>query len=288
MPVTAPADRRFLRAQVKPGRRPSPWRARLRAARLVVLTVAILLLLWRGAVLVTHAETLQVAKLPVSGLHQLQADDVQRLLSGLKGQNILSVDLDAWRARLMTCPWISEATLRRSLPSTIEISVVERQPMALGRKGDTLFLVDDHGRVIDTYGPKYAELDLPLLDGLQVGAASPDAADERRVALAASLLRAVEAKPDLARRISQVDVSDPRNAVVIVDKDTARLRLGDTKFVERLQVYLDMAPRMRESVPDIDYVDLRFGERVFVGPQAKPTAGAATASSRQAGAATHQ
>ena len=60
-------------------------------------------------------------------------------------------------------------------------------------------------------------------------------------------------------------MSDPRNAVVIVDQDTARVRLGEEQFVERLQSYLELAPTLRERVPAIDYVDLRFGERWVVG-----------------------
>jgi cell division septal protein FtsQ len=45
------------------------------------------------------------------------------------------------------------------------------------------------------------------------------------------------------------------------------VRLGDAQFLERLESYLDLAPTLRERVPDIDYVDLRFGERVYVGSQ---------------------
>jgi hypothetical protein len=36
--------------------------------------------------------------------------------------------------------------------------------------------------------------------------------------------------------------------------------------VERLQAYFDLAPTLREQVPSIDYVDLRFDERVYVRP----------------------
>ena len=44
------------------------------------------------------------------------------------------------------------------------------------------------------------------------------------------------------------------------------VRLGDDQFVDRLQSYLDLAPALRERVENIDYVDLRFDERVYVGP----------------------
>jgi cell division septal protein FtsQ len=44
------------------------------------------------------------------------------------------------------------------------------------------------------------------------------------------------------------------------------LRLGEDEFVDRIQEYLDVGPALRERVPDIDYVDLRFDERLYVRP----------------------
>jgi cell division septal protein FtsQ len=68
--------------------------------------------------------------------------------------------------------------------------------------------------------------------------------------------------------VSQIDVTDIRDAAVVLKGDTALVRLGDDRFAERLQSYLDLAPRLRERVPEIDYVDLRFDERVYVRPYA--------------------
>jgi cell division septal protein FtsQ len=80
----------------------------------------------------------------------------------------------------------------------------------------------------------------------------------------------------MASRISQIDVSDSRNAVVLVDDDPTQIRLGSEKFVERLQSYFELAPALREQVPAIDYVDLRFDERVYVRPaKDRPAAGKA-------------
>ena len=70
----------------------------------------------------------------------------------------------------------------------------------------------------------------------------------------------------MAEQISQIDVSDSRNAVVLLEGDPTLLRLGSERFVERLQSYLEIAPALRERVPAMDYVDLRFDERVYVKP----------------------
>ena len=48
--------------------------------------------------------------------------------------------------------------------------------------------------------------------------------------------------------------------------DPALLHLGDGPFPRAAAAYLDLAPALRERVPDIDYVDLRFDERVYVRP----------------------
>jgi cell division septal protein FtsQ len=90
--------------------------------------------------------------------------------------------------------------------------------------------------------------------------------DEARVALAVRLSAALQGRPDLAARVSQIDVTDVRDAVIILKGDTALIRIGDDQFAERLQSYLDLAAALREKVPRIDYVDLRFGERVYVRP----------------------
>jgi len=75
--------------------------------------------------------------------------------------------------------------------------------------------------------------------------------------------------------VSQIDVSDPHDAVVLLAGDTARLHVGDDRFVDRLQSYVELAPTLRQRVPEIDYVDLRFGERVYVRPAGTPAKGTA-------------
>ena len=61
-------------------------------------------------------------------------------------------------------------------------------------------------------------------------------------------MRRSAARPDLADKVSQIDVSDAHDAVVMLEGDTAMLRLGEEEFVERLQQYLDLGAALRERV----------------------------------------
>jgi cell division septal protein FtsQ len=270
MPVTAPSDRRLLRARVKPGRRQGAWRSRLRLLRGALALAGIAFAGYLVSARLADAPGLRVSRIVVRGNERLSTDEVMSLVEGLRGQSVLRADLDRWRLRLLRSPWVAEAAIHRYLPGTIEIQILERRPIGVGRLKGELYLVDEVGTVIDEYGPRYADLDLPIIDGLQLGAATGAAGlDRERAGLAARLLRALQRRPELARRVSQIDVTDSRDAVVILDKDTTLVHLGHEQFVERLQAYVELAPSLREQVPSIDYVDLRFGEHVFVGPVAR-------------------
>jgi len=268
MPGLPTTDKRFRRAHVKPSRKRSlPSKQAWLAARLLALAVVLAYAGYRGVILIAAASSLQIGHMVVRGHERLSTGEVLALVEGLRGQNILGVDLDEWQQKLLSSPWVESATIRRVLPSTVEIAVRERRPMGIGRLGTAMYLVDARGVIIDEYGPAYADIDLPIIDG--IGAAPQDGGsivDIARAEFAARVIGAISTRPELAKRVSQIDVSDLHDAVLILDGDPALLRLGDSEFVARLQQYIDLAPALRERLPGIDYVDLRFDERLYVRP----------------------
>jgi cell division septal protein FtsQ len=280
MSVKAPAEKNFRRSKVKPVKKNEGRRISLRVLRVLVPVVLALFAAYRAFDLVLTAAPLQVRRIDVQGIERLTAGEVQALMDGAMGANILSLDLPEYRARVMQSPWVADVALRRVIPSTIEVFVSERRPLGLCRLGNQLYLLDRTAQIIDEYGPQYASLDLPIIDGVvrapasnrhgnsrgAKGSESP-IIDEARTELAAQVIDSLAAHKSLADRVSQIDVSDSRNAVILLDDDTAQLRIGNEKFVERLQLYLDMAPALREHVSEIDYVDLRFGRGIVVRPR---------------------
>ena len=273
MRVSAPADKRFRRARVTPARRSRflqfTW---VKAARAAVLLAVGLYGAYRVTALVLNAQALTITRISVSGNSRMSRGEVVALLDGLRGTNMVTADLESWRQKLLGSPWVAEAAIRRVLPGTVAVAISERQPMGIGRVGNDLYLIDDRGGIIDQFGPNYAEFDLPIIDGL---AAPPrdngPLIDEGRAGFAAHVLASLQAHPNLAKRVSELDVRDARDAVLLLKGDTTLVRLGNEQFAERLQSYLDLAPALRERVAGIDYVDLRFDERVYVRPQGSGT-----------------
>ena len=261
--VAVSADRRFHRARVKPTRK----RRRVTAiaislAKYGLPLAALLFVAYQGIAAIGQAAVFQIAAINVTGNQRMSADAVRGVLKGLVGTNIMAADLEHWRGQLQATPWIREATFKRSLPSTLDVVVAEREPIAIGRLNNRLYLIDERGVAIDEYGPEYSDFDLPIVDGLQSSAADAGGRPE----LVARLVTALRAKPSVAERLSQIDVSDAHNAAVIVTGDPAKIFVGEDRFLQRLESYLGLAAALRERVPDIDYVDLRFDDRIYVRP----------------------
>ena len=268
MTVRARTERNFRRPRHEPARR-----RRLRVlvswslARRGLVFALLLFGVYQSVAFAVTTPLLRVEQIAVHGNVRLSSGQVQALLEDLRGANILRADLDTMRQRLADSPWIAHVALRKVLPSTIEVFVSERQPMGLGRLGRELYLIDETGAVLDHFGPQYAEFDLPIVDGLLVASrGSSLTVDPRRAELASRVIAALARSPRGTVRLSQVDVSDVDDAVVLLEQDSALLHLGTGRFLERVQAYLDLSPALRERVPEIDYVDLRFDRRVYVRP----------------------
>jgi cell division protein FtsQ len=273
-PVAVSADRRFRRARVKPARRRGRLQQTAIAAVKTILPVLVLLFAGlRAAEMISASSRLQIDNIAVEGTRRMSRAEVLAALNGLVGTNILAADLDAWRSRLEQAPWVREARLRRSFPSTVTVTVSEREPIGTARLKERLYLIDERGAIIDDYGPGYWDFDLPIVDGLasvpaERHAEGEPAADTPRADLAARVIHALRSKPAIGRRLSQVDVSDVHNAAVIMNGDPALIYVGDDRFLPRLEAYFGLAAALRERVPDIDYVDLRFDDRIYVRPTA--------------------
>jgi cell division protein FtsQ len=285
--VKAPADKRFKRGRVKTPRKAARrWTSLIRP--LVKWSVVLLLVGYatgRALALVTEAPALRISHVVVQGHRHLTPADVLSRVRMLDGQNIIRADLEAARRRLLGSPWIAEATLRRQLPATIEIEIEERRPVALARLArGGLQLVAKDGMVLGPVGAAAASFDLPIADGLApvagralsgpgVGFGVPARVDPERAGLVGRLVEALRREDGLLALVSEVDVTDVEDAVVLLGDDPARVHLGDEDFARRVRAYRDLAPTLLQHVDAIDSADVRYDGRVFVRPaRGRPTA----------------
>jgi len=96
---------------------------------------------------VTELESLSIRIIEVDGCQDVIPENIKRIAGVVKGDPLLRVDLKEVRQKVVSHPWVKDATVVRELPDTLRISVKERVPRAvvLGRE---FALVDIEGVVL--------------------------------------------------------------------------------------------------------------------------------------------
>lgn len=211
---------------------------------------------WAGYARVMASERLKVARVDVRGSRFLSEGEVRELLGPAVGENILGLDIDALKARLRSCPWVADATVRRTLPDTLEVEIRERVPLALA-EADRLYLMDGEGALIDLYGPRTAGFDLPIVRGLK--GVEPEARRDR-AQRAGALLRDLG---DLSGEVSEVQVEESGD-VRLVLRGGEIVRMGPPPCRSRFLAFLGLRRELAERCPRAEYFDLRFRDRIYV------------------------
>jgi len=260
LPIEPPLEESpFLRprrrTRVRPRRRGFASRALLALQVLAVAVVAVVGA-WTAWQRVFASDRLRVGKLEVKGSHFLSEGEVRELVGAAVGERILSLDIEALKARLRSSPWVADATVTRTLPDTLRVEIRERVPLALAEL-DRLYLMDEDGGLIDIYGPRTGAFDLPIVRGLLGVAEDSRRGRARRAgALLADLA-------DLGSEVSEVYVEPTGDLRVVLRGPGEVLLFGDPPYRERLLTFLSLRRELAEKAPGAEHFDLRFRGRIF-------------------------
>ena len=108
---------------------------------------------------------------------------------------------------------------------------------------------------------------LPVLTGIDSD--MPSAERRKRIQLFESVMEAcARADRELGQTVSEIDVSDERNAIVLAKYEDrmVRLQMGDRHLNHRLEVFLNYIEAWQAEFGPIESVDLRFEKQVAVQP----------------------
>jgi hypothetical protein len=208
-----------------------------------------------------RAPELAVSRIRVEGNERLADGEILEALDLRQGENILNLDLEELKRKLLLSPWVKDVQLTRMLPATLTLRVVERQPLGIAVL-DRLYLMDEEGTFLDELGPRYADLAPPLVRGLTGADGNLSSGS---AALAGRVLRALATRERLAAAVSEIDVSDGPGAMrVLLRTPSLTILLAEDDLVPRLTEILPLAEGILERFPKVEAVDLRFEGRVYL------------------------
>jgi hypothetical protein len=212
--------------------------------------------LWTGYSKVMASDRLKVGRVDVRGSHFLSEGEIRQLMGPAVGENILGLDLEALKSSLRSSPWVADATVRRTLPDTLEVKIRERVPLALA-EADGLYLMDAEGTLIEVYGPRTAGFDLPIVRGL---ARSTGEARRDRAQRAGAIL---DDLGDLAGEVSEVLLDENGDMRLVLKGRGEILKVGAPPCRKQFLTFLSLRGELAQRMPRAEYFDLRFHDRIY-------------------------
>ena len=271
------SQRNELRYLRRDGNRMVRARRRRRTALRVSLTGLLWAALAIGGVaafaaagrLATSPNRFRLSQVIVRGNQEAGEEEIRKLAQDWMGRNLLVITLTDVEKKIREHPWIGEGgsvRIARRLPGTLVITVGERKATGLALLGGVVWLLDGRGMPIDRHGPRYADCDFPIIKGLDAVRARPE---QLRAALAegVAVTRALtERQPGFVSQVSEIDVSEPDMIVLRLDDESYDLRLSRQEYMKNLENYFALRDQFKGDDGAIDYVDLRWQDRIAVMP----------------------
>ena len=172
----------------------------------------------------------------VQGSSHRSPEDIARTGGITVEHNIFLTDLQVAQARLLEDPWIERVSLRRVLPSTIAVDIIEREAHALTAIGSDLYLATRQGELFKKYEPG-DPYDLPIVSGVR----AEEVADDRAAAVSV-IRRALDLITDYGRTgpakshpVQEAHLEDDGGIVLVVGKDATALHLGRGPYRQSLE-----------------------------------------------------
>ena len=206
----------------------------------------------------------QLSQIEVQTDGTLQREQILKASNLHEGQNIFSVSLSQVHDRLQQLPQVDEVQVLRKIPGEIDISIVERKPVAWLTSdrqisdpfaSDVAFLVDARGVLMKEKKllPEY--LGLPLITGCTSESLEAGKVVESFEAKAALELLRLSTRSFMQTRfqIREIDVSKGY-CLLVSDKNHTRVTFGfdnldlQLQRLEQFLIYSDDSKRELETV----------------------------------------
>jgi cell division protein FtsQ len=205
--------------------RPGPTRRRYLARRWMALLIVLAVLGLTYVVMFTSL--IGVRTVEVLGTHDISRDAVRAAAAVELGTPMVRLDTEEVAQRVAKLPRVAEVAVSRSFPTTVEIQVTERTPVAVVPDSDGTHLVDRTGLDYATVSARPGGL--PVLKVVKV------APDDQSTHAAVTVLGAI---PDqLRKRVVEVSARTPGDVQLRLRSGKV-VKWGDAEDNERKSAVL--------------------------------------------------
>lgn len=251
---------RFRKKKISANDRKGGWRKTLKSPFLIAGAVA----LFAGVAVVLSlrlygalAGLFPVTEVVFSGNTHLSDAELKAMGGITRSDSLLTFSARSFSGKLLQSPWIREVSIRKEFPHRILVRVAETSPFAILEVKGRTFLIDDRGRMLEEM--KGTVPFLPIINA--------DPFKDRENFLEALSLAKVIKDRKIATERNRVEIiadKGQENISMVLDNVVVKVGYGD--YEQKLERLFSLEDEIRKRAITVDYVDLRFANRVVVKP----------------------
>jgi hypothetical protein len=219
------------------------------------------------------SDRFQVQSIHVQGNVLLSQAEIDRA-AAVRGANVFWIDRDETAERVRRLPLVERADITPTLPDTVDVTVIERQPVAFWVSGEQSYLVDREGVILKPVDaaaqqaracagqpcdPRLSVLPLVMEpDGLALNPG--DRVDARALQGAAQLGNLLPSRGVLPLGFEW----SPQHGLEVPTRDGWRVRFDtDGDLEQQLRTLLTIRDHLASTRTTATVIDVRFGDRPY-------------------------
>jgi cell division protein FtsQ len=231
---------------------------------LIILIMGAIIALQEGKKWITASTYFQVTTLEITGNGDINPEEVKKLVHIDAKQNIFALNTEAVRRKVLTHPRVKEITVKRKLPRTITIAVVERKALAV-LEGAPRALLDEEGVVLELRSNS-ALTGLPHIaggEGVEIMPGQYITGEKTLRAL--KIVKAVSSLPFVPEgELYKVNTESAGLETIQLRGYKAPIVIGTDSISDKLKRLYAIADHIYPQMDTIRYIDLTFQDKVVV------------------------
>ena len=207
-----------------------------------------------------------VKTINIQGTNFFDRSIIEQKNKEILSNNILRSDLKNYKNEILQLDHILDCKISRNFPYTINVTVYEREPIAL-INSDELIILDSEGICLPV---EYCDLSLPILSNFK---SNPELYPKWFKTASNNVMTSIELMKytkdnfkNIYDEISEFVFNENSEYEVILKNGKTRILLGINKLSTKMK-YLnsfEQALNGEKDIKDYKYIDLRFDNQVVV------------------------
>jgi cell division protein FtsQ len=212
--------------------------------------------------LINETEMFELKNIKIVGNKYLEEEEILSLSEIKTGVNLFDIETDSVASKILKNKYFEGVSINRSLPSSLIISVQERQPVAYLIDGN-IYMVDQTA-IILLKKPSMPEYNLPIITGLSVPNLLADRTPLLEVLDLLSKVKKID--PELVQFISEIHSESKAAPCFYLIRGGAKVDLGYDSIHQKIYILSEFIKSngMINQLDKIKKIDLKFTDRVVV------------------------